>query len=69
VHHFNCEPLNRIAHHFFLNRPEPSVYQGYLPEALFYTDLPQTGSAEKQAILRVKKSLSGIFAESVVVSD
>ena len=69
VCHFNWAPLNRVDHHFFLNRLEPSVFQGYLSEALFYADLPQTGNAEKLAILRVQKSCSGIFAGSAVVSD
>jgi len=69
VCHFNWEPLNRVDRHFFFNRLEPSTLQGYLSEALFYADLPQTGSAEKQAVFGVQKSLPGIFAEPVFVSD
>ena len=69
VCHFNWEPLNRVDFHFFLNRLEPSGLQGYLSEALFYADLPQTGGAEKQAVSGVQKSLPGIFAESVFTRD
>jgi hypothetical protein len=46
-----------------LNRLASSVLQGYLFGALFYADLPQTGSAEKQAVFSVQESLPGIFAD------
>jgi len=69
VSHFNWEPLNCVEFHFFLNRLQLSVLQGYLSEALFYADLPQTGGAEKQAVSGVQKSLPGIFAESVFTRD
>jgi len=69
VFHFNWEPLNRFDFHFFLNCLEPSVLQGYFSEALCNADLPQTGSAEKQAVFGVQKSLPGIFAEPIFVSD
>ncbi|MBI5064247.1 MAG: hypothetical protein HZB87_12495, partial [Desulfatitalea sp.] len=55
--------------YFILNGLKPIASQRNFPEALFNTDFPQTGGAEKKSVSRVQKSFPGGVAEAVIVRN